>query len=107
MISQGELVLDTAQSWQADHTASELARGVCHLLQAMNCVVLADQQHETSVGNLDYNPVVCISLCCPALLYLRVGRFNAVQFAADRAVEDRAALADRGGVEKCEVGVKD
>jgi hypothetical protein len=41
MITQGELALDTTRPWQTEQTAGGLARGVCHLMQAMDCVALA------------------------------------------------------------------
>ena len=42
MITQGELTLDTTRPWQTEQIASGLARGVCRLMQAMDCVALAE-----------------------------------------------------------------
>ena len=42
MITQGELALDTTRPWQTEQTASGLTRGVCRLMQAMDCVALAE-----------------------------------------------------------------
>ena len=42
MITPGELALDLARPWQVEKNAQGLARGVCRLLQAMDCVALAE-----------------------------------------------------------------
>ncbi len=42
MITQGELALDMTRPWQAEQSAGGLARGVCRLMQAMDCVPLAE-----------------------------------------------------------------
>jgi hypothetical protein len=42
MAGQGELALDITRPWQSEQSANGLARGVCRLLQAMDCVPLAE-----------------------------------------------------------------
>lgn len=42
MITPVELALDLARPWQVEKNAQGLARGVCRLLQAMDCVALAE-----------------------------------------------------------------
>ena len=42
MITQGELALDTARSRQSEQNAGSIARGVCRLMLAMDCVPLAE-----------------------------------------------------------------
>ncbi|MDP6473392.1 MAG: MmcB family DNA repair protein [Alphaproteobacteria bacterium] len=42
MITQGELALDTTRPWREETSAIGLARGVCRLMQALDCVALAE-----------------------------------------------------------------
>jgi hypothetical protein len=42
MITPSELALDLARPWQVENNAAGLSRGVCRLLQAMDCVALAE-----------------------------------------------------------------
>jgi hypothetical protein len=42
MITPGELALDLTRPWQVEKSAKGLARGVCRLLHAMDCVALVE-----------------------------------------------------------------